>query len=91
MGKDYGHFKTCKGICVRCNVSEAELARRLGKFPKSFYFKMKRGSFLIPEIEQMADVLGVTFNRKLINVQLIVLMRIMHFCGFKSQDPSKKT
>ena len=40
-----------KILCVRCNVSEAELARRLGKSPQSFNSKMKRGSFSIPEIE----------------------------------------
>ncbi len=31
-----------KVLCVRCNVSEAELARRLGKSPQSFNSKMKR-------------------------------------------------
>ena len=36
-----------KVLCVRCNVSEAELARRLGKSPQSFNSKMKRGSFSI--------------------------------------------
>lgn len=55
-----------KVLCVRCNVSEAELARRLGKSPQSFNSKMKRGSFLIPEIEQIADVLGVSFKREFI-------------------------
>ena len=55
-----------KVLCVRCNVSEAELARRLGKSPQSFNSKMKRGSFSIPEIEQVADVLGVSFNREFI-------------------------
>lgn len=55
-----------KVLCVRCNVSEAELARRLGKSPQSFNSKMKRGSFSIPEIEQVADALGVSFNREFI-------------------------
>lgn len=55
-----------KILCVRCNVSEAELARRLGKSPQSFNSKMKRGSFSIPEIEQVADALGVSFNREFI-------------------------
>ena len=52
-----------KVLCVRCNVSEAELAR---KSPQSFNSKMKRGSFSIPEIEKVADVLGVSFNREFI-------------------------
>jgi len=47
-------------------VSEAELARRLGKSPQSFNSKMKRGSFSIPELEQIADVLGVSFRREFI-------------------------
>ena len=55
-----------KVLCVRCNVSEAELARRLGKSPQSFNSKMKRGSFSIPELEHIADVLGVSFKREFI-------------------------
>ena len=54
-----------KVLCVRCNVSEAELARRLGKSPQSFNSKMKRGSFSIPELEQIADVLGVSLKENL--------------------------
>ena len=55
-----------KVLCVRCNVSEAELARRLGKSPQSFNSKMKRGSFSITELEKVADVLGVSFMREFI-------------------------
>jgi len=55
-----------KILCVRCNVSEAELARRLEKSPQSFNSKMKRGSFSIPELEQVAEALGVTFSREFI-------------------------
>lgn len=55
-----------KILCVRNNVSEAELARRLGKSPQSFNSKMKRGSFTIVELEQIAEVLGVEFSRKFI-------------------------
>lgn len=51
---------------VRCNVSEAEMAGRLGKSPQSFNFKMKRGGS-IPEIEQAADVSGVSFNREFVH------------------------
>ena len=57
-----------KVLCVRCNVSEAELARRVGKSPQSFNSKMKRGSFSIPEIEKVEDVLGVYFNREFVLV-----------------------
>ena len=53
-----------KVLCVRCNVSVAELARRLGKSPQSFNAKMKRESFTIAELEAIADALGVKFIRK---------------------------
>ncbi|MDE7432960.1 MAG: helix-turn-helix transcriptional regulator [Lachnospiraceae bacterium] len=55
-----------KVLCVRCNVSEAELARRLGKSPQSFNSKMKRESFTIDDLEEIADALGVEFTRKFI-------------------------
>lgn len=52
-----------KVLCVRCNVSEAELARRLGKSPQSFNAKLKRGTMTIEELERIAVVLGVDFKR----------------------------
>lgn len=55
-----------KVLCVRCKVSEAELARRLGKSPQSFNAKMKRESFTIDELSRIAEVLGVDFIRKFI-------------------------
>lgn len=55
-----------KVLCVRCNVSEAELARRLGKSPQSFNSKMKRGSFTVLELEGVAEVLGVEFKREFV-------------------------
>ena len=55
-----------KVLCVRSNESQEELARRLGSSPQSVNAKMKRGSFSIPEIEKVADVLGVSFNREFI-------------------------
>ncbi len=53
-------------LCVRCNVSEAELARRLGKSPQNFNSKMKRGTFTITDLEKVADALGVTFKRNFV-------------------------
>ena len=53
-------------LCVRCRVSEAELARRLGKSPQSFNSKMKRESFTIDDMDKIADALGVKFNREFI-------------------------
>ncbi|SCP99947.1 helix-turn-helix transcriptional regulator [Anaerobium acetethylicum] len=58
--------KQIKVLCVRCNVSEAELARRLGKSPQSFNSKMKRGSFTVLELEGVAEVLGVEFKREFV-------------------------
>ena len=55
-----------KVLCVRCGVSEAELARRLGKSPQSLNSKMKRKTFTIDELEKIASVLGVSFTRHFI-------------------------
>ena len=51
-----------KVLCVRCNVSEAELARRLGKSPQSLNAKLKRGTMTVEELERIAVVLGVEFK-----------------------------
>lgn len=55
-----------KILCVRCNLSEAELARRLGKSPQSFNAKMKRGSFTIVDLEEIAAAAGVVFERSFV-------------------------
>lgn len=55
-----------KVLCVRCNVSEAELARRLGKSPQSLNAKLKRGTMTVDEMERIAVVLGVEFRRSFI-------------------------
>ena len=55
-----------KILCIRCNMSEAELARRLGKSPQSFNAKMKRESFTIDDLNEIADVVGVEFKRSFI-------------------------
>ena len=55
-----------KVLCVRVGVSEAELARRLGKSPQSLNSKMKRKSFTVDDLEQIADALGVDFKRSFI-------------------------
>lgn len=55
-----------KVLCVRTNISLAELARRLGKSPQSFNSKMKRGSFTVDELDKIAEVTGSTFERNFI-------------------------
>ena len=55
-----------KILCVRCNVREAELGRRLGTSPQNFNAKLKRESFTIVELEKIANVLNVKFRREFI-------------------------
>lgn len=55
-----------KVLCVRQNISQAELARRLGRSPQSFNSKMKRGSFTVEELERIAEVTGSKFERNFI-------------------------
>lgn len=55
-----------KILCVRCNMSEAELARRLGKSPQSFNAKMKRESFTINDLNEIAEAVGAEFKRNFI-------------------------
>mgnify|MGYP000944425943 CR=1 FL=1 len=45
-----------KVLCVRQNISLAELARRLGKSPQSFNSKMRKQSFTVDELEKIAEV-----------------------------------
>ena len=42
-------------LCVRCNISNAELARRLNVSPQAFSGKMKRESFTISDLEEIAE------------------------------------
>ena len=55
-----------KVLCVRSNISMAELARRIGLSPQSFSAKMKRESFTIIELEVIADAVGASFSRKFV-------------------------
>ena len=55
-----------KVLCVRCNISTAELARRLGKSPQNFNAKMKRESFKISDLEEIALVMDSKFERSFI-------------------------
>ena len=53
-------------LCARLNVSNAELARRLGQSPQNLSSKMKRESFTINDLDEIAEALGVTFERTFI-------------------------
>lgn len=53
-----------KVLCVRSNISSAELARRLGISPQSLSGKMKRESFTVSDLDAIADAVGAKFIRK---------------------------
>lgn len=55
-----------KVLCVRSNISLAELARRIGTSPQSLSAKMKRESFTIADLEMIADAAGASFKRKFV-------------------------
>lgn len=55
-----------KVLCVRCNISNAELARRLNVSPQAFSGKMKRESFTIADLEEIAEAVGVEFRHNFI-------------------------
>lgn len=55
-----------KILCVRSNISVAELARRVGTSPQNFNSKLKRESFTISDLEYLAETMGCTFERHFI-------------------------
>ena len=55
-----------KVLCVRSDISGAELARRIGTTPQNFNGKMKRESFTVAELEDIADAVNSSFERKFV-------------------------
>ena len=55
-----------KVLCVRSDISVAELARRIGTTPQNFNGKMKRESFNIAELEDIAGAVNSSFERKFV-------------------------
>ena len=51
-----------KIICVKSNLSLAEIGRRLNKTPQAFYQKMKRGNFTVDDLRDIAIVSGCTIE-----------------------------
>lgn len=49
-------------LVKRGNISEAELARRLGISPQNLNNKMKRDNFTVSDLEKIAGVLGCEFK-----------------------------
>ena len=44
-----------KILCVRSNISVSELARRISTSPQNLNAKLKRGSFTVDDLDQIAD------------------------------------
>ena len=55
-----------KVVCVRSNISVSELARRMGTTPQNFNAKLKRETFTVADLEQIADVTDSSFERKFV-------------------------
>ncbi|WP_058486866.1 helix-turn-helix domain-containing protein [Defluviitalea phaphyphila] len=55
-----------KILCVRANISTAELARRLGQSPQNLNAKLKRESFTVAELEKIAEAVDAKFERNFI-------------------------
>lgn len=55
-----------KVLCVRSDISVAELARRIGTTPQNLGGKMKRESFTISELEEIAGAVNSSFERKFV-------------------------
>ena len=50
-------------LLVKCgNISEAELARRIGTTPQSFNRKMQRDNFTESDLQEIAAALGCDLN-----------------------------
>jgi hypothetical protein len=49
-------------LVKRGNLSEAELARRLGILPQNFNVKMKRDNFTEKDLQRIAEVLNCDFE-----------------------------
>lgn len=47
-----------KIICVKNDLSMAEIARRLGITPQAFSQKIKRGTFSLNDLDDIATVAG---------------------------------
>lgn len=50
-------------LCVKQNISLAELCRRIGQTPQNFNKKLKRGTVSFEEMIRIAEVLGVGYEQ----------------------------
>ena len=52
-----------KVFCVRNNISVSDLARRMGTSPQNFNAKLKRQTFTVEDLEQIAEATDSAFDR----------------------------
>ena len=50
-------------LCVRTGISLSELARRIDQTPQNFNAKLKRNTVTQKELNQIAVVLGATYEQ----------------------------
>ena len=50
-------------LCVRAGISLSELARRIDQTPQNFNAKIKRNTVTQEELNQIAKVLGATYEQ----------------------------
>lgn len=53
-------------LCVKQNISLAELCRRIGQTPQNLNKKLRRGTVTTDELICIADVLEITFEQQYI-------------------------
>ncbi|WNX84595.1 XRE family transcriptional regulator [Agathobaculum sp. NTUH-O15-33] len=51
-----------KILCIKRNLSITELGRLLGKSPQAFSQKLKRETFTVDELKEIAHVTGCLFE-----------------------------
>lgn len=52
-----------RDLCEKCDVSIAELCRRIGQTPQNFNKKLKRGTISFCEMMNIAEVLNVKYEQ----------------------------
>ena len=55
-----------KVLCVRKNISLAELARLTGQSPQNLSSKLKRESFTVSDLEKIVDAVGVEYEHNFV-------------------------
>lgn len=54
--------ESVKILCVKNDITMAEIARRLGITPQAFSQKMKRGTFSLDDMDNISMVAGCSFE-----------------------------